>query len=73
LRELAGVLGLQLDAAPGGKDTLGAAPFIELLIELRKDLRGAKQYELADRVRTGLSEQGIMLEDGPNGTTWKAQ
>ena len=73
LRELAGVLGLQLDAAPGGQDTLGAAPFIDLLVELRKDLRTAKQYELADRVRSGLAEQGITLEDGPNGTTWKAQ
>jgi cysteinyl-tRNA synthetase len=73
LRELAGVLGLWLDAAPGGPDTLGAAPFIDLLIELRKELRAAKQYELADRVRSGLAEQGITLEDGPGGTTWKAQ
>jgi cysteinyl-tRNA synthetase len=73
LRELAGVLGLRLDAAPGGPDTLGAAPFIDLLIELRKELRAAKQYELADRVRSGLAEQGITLEDGPGGTTWKAQ
>jgi cysteinyl-tRNA synthetase len=73
LRELAGVLGLQLDAAPGGTDTLGAAPFIDLLVEVRRDLRAAKQFELADRVRAGLAEQGIALEDGPNGTTWKPQ
>ena len=73
LRELAGVLGMQLDKAPGGQDTLGAAPFIDLLVELRRDLRAAKQYEIADRVRTGLAEQGIVLEDGPSGTTWKSQ
>jgi len=72
LRELAGVLGLRLDASPAS-DTMTAAPFIELLIELRKDLRAAKQYEIADRVRTGLAEKGITLEDGPSGTTWKAR
>jgi cysteinyl-tRNA synthetase len=72
LRELAGVLGLQLDKAPAS-DAMAAAPFIELLIELRKDLRTAKQYELADRVRTGLAEKGITLEDGTTGTTWKAR
>ncbi len=73
LRELAGVLGLQLDMAPGAQDTLAAAPFIDMLVELRKELRTAKQYELSDRVRNWLSEQNIILEDGPNGTTWKAQ
>ena len=73
LRELSGVLGLQLDKAGGGQDAMAAAPFIDLLISLRKDLRAAKQYELADRVRSGLAEQGITLEDGPNGTVWKTQ
>jgi cysteinyl-tRNA synthetase len=73
LRELAGVLGLLLDAAPAGQDTRSAAPFIDLLVELRRDLRYAKQYELADRVRSRLAEQGIILEDGPSGTTWKTQ
>ena len=73
MRELSGVLGLQLDTVGESSDKLGAAPFIELLIEVRRDLRTAKQYELADRVRAGLAEQGIVLEDGPSGTTWKAQ
>jgi cysteinyl-tRNA synthetase len=68
LRELAGVLGLtlrELEAA------MGAAPFIELLVSLRNELRAAKQFELADRVRSGLSELGIALEDGPEGTRWR--
>jgi cysteinyl-tRNA synthetase len=73
LRELSGVLGLWLDKAPGGQDTMAAAPFIDLLVSLRKDLRTAKQYELADNVRSSLAELGITLEDGPNGTTWKTQ
>jgi cysteinyl-tRNA synthetase len=44
-----------------------------MLIELRKELRTAKQYELADRVRSMLGEQGIVLEDSASGTTWKSR
>ncbi len=70
LRELAGVLGLTLEE-PKAK-LLEAAPFIELLIQVRKDLRAAKQYALADQVRNELAKLGVILEDGPQGTTWKA-
>jgi cysteinyl-tRNA synthetase len=69
LAELAGVLGLRLEASD--ESSIAAAPFIELLIALRKELREAKQYQLADRIRSGLGELGIALEDGPSGTTWK--
>jgi cysteinyl-tRNA synthetase len=69
LRELAAVLGLRLESE--ANDTMGAAPFIELLIELRKELREAKQYALADRIRDGLGELDIVLEDSAGGTTWK--
>jgi cysteinyl-tRNA synthetase len=71
LRQLASdILGLRLAANEG---PAAAAPFIELLIELRKDLRAAKQYSLADSVRDRLSGLGIVLEDGPQGTTWKSR
>ena len=49
-----------------------AAPFIELLIATRKELRAAKQFALADKVRDELAKLGVILEDGPQGTTWKA-
>jgi cysteinyl-tRNA synthetase len=68
LQELAGVLGLTLQEQEAA---MGAAPFIELLVSLRNELRAAKQFELADRVRSGLSELGITLEDGPEGTRWR--
>jgi cysteinyl-tRNA synthetase len=48
-----------------------AGAIIELLISLRKDLRKAKQFQLADEIRNGLSEIGILLEDTPQGTVWK--
>jgi cysteinyl-tRNA synthetase len=69
LRELAGLLGLRLAAS--SEDSIAAAPFIELLIELRKELREAKQYQLADRIRNGLGELGVTLEDAAGKTTWK--
>jgi len=50
---------------------MGAAPFIDLVVQLRNDLREAKQFEQADRVRAGLAELGITLEDGPKGTRWR--
>src|SRR5436309_1755003 len=40
-------------------------------VRLRNDLRAAKQFEQADRVRAGLGELGITLEDGPEGTRWR--
>jgi cysteinyl-tRNA synthetase len=68
LHELSGVLGLTLHEP---EDAMDAAPFIDLLIELRNDLRDATQFELADRVRSRLAEAGITLEDGPDGTRWR--
>jgi cysteinyl-tRNA synthetase len=68
LRELAGILGFTLAAAPSR--TQEAAPFIDLLVSIRSELRAAKQWALADRVRDGLKELGVELKDSPEGTTW---
>lgn len=69
LRELASVLGLRLN--PQHAKQQEVAPFIELLIELRTSLRKAKQFELADTIRTRLADLGVTLEDGPQGTRYK--
>jgi cysteinyl-tRNA synthetase len=44
---------------------------IERLIEARKTARQHRDYAEADRIRVGLAERGILLEDGPSGTRWK--
>lgn len=69
-RELVDVLGLTLTAQRPVVQQ--AAPFIDLLVEVRSELRKAKQFALADVVRNRLAELGVTLEDTPQGTRWKA-
>ena len=68
LLELTGVLGLTLqqEKQTGQK----ADSFVDLLIEIRKDLRENKQWALSDKVRDRLVELGVVLEDGKGGTLW---
>ena len=68
LLELSGVFGLTLAAE---EREIAAAPFIEALIALREELRQAKQFALADSIRSRLDGLGIALEDSREGTVWK--
>jgi cysteinyl-tRNA synthetase len=70
LRELAAVLGLRLREAPPAAPDV--APLVEILIDTRAALRRAGQFALADAIRERLAAQGVVLEDGPQGTRWRA-
>ncbi|MEQ1601643.1 MAG: cysteine--tRNA ligase [Methylophilaceae bacterium] len=45
---------------------------IEALIEARLIAKQTKNYAEADRIRKELLENGIILEDTPQGTTWRS-
>ena len=44
---------------------------IEALIAKRNEARAAKDFKTADAIRDQLTEAGIAIEDGPDGTTWR--
>lgn len=44
---------------------------IEVLIQQRTEAKKQKNYILADRIRSDLQKKGIILEDTPQGTSWK--
>ena len=72
LRELTGVLGLTLtEETNEGSGRGDVKPFVDLLVNIRTELRTAKQWALADKVRNGLKEQGIVIEDTPEGPVWR--
>ena len=86
LRTLAGVLGL-LQREPlaflqrdpreflpsDSKEFLRAVDEARIkgLIEQRIAARKAKNFAEADRIRKELLDSGVVLEDGPQGTTWR--
>ncbi len=44
---------------------------IEDLISARNAARSQKNFKEADRIRDELKDMGVVIEDGPNGTTWR--
>ena len=75
LRAAAGLLGLLQDdpnawlrQTPGDFDR---ADEIDGLIAERTEARAKRDFKRADAIRDALLEGGILLEDGPGGTTWR--
>jgi len=77
LRHLGGLLGLlQADAEEFLKSRAGQSAglgdtAIEDLISARLQARADKDWASADRIRDELSEAGIVIEDGNDGTRWR--
>ena len=75
LRELASILGLfwQRPTTEAVGDDQLAGSLMELLIDLRKTCRENKDFATADKIRDGLAELEITLEDRPEGTLWRVE
>jgi cysteinyl-tRNA synthetase len=85
LMELAGTVGNELEAPEmretlmgeltmivlAAEQTTEAGKVIELLLSVREKLRAAKEYEMADKIRAGLAELDIVVEDGADGSIWR--
>ena len=57
-------------AAVGAVDRLGDAE-IDALVAARTAARKGKDFRESDRIRDELQARGVVLEDGPQGTTWR--
>jgi cysteinyl-tRNA synthetase len=68
LRELTGVLGLRLQEKQGSGD---ADKFVDLLIEVRSEVRKQKLWAMSDLIRDRLKEMGVVIEDTKEGTKWR--
>jgi len=70
LIEMTGILGLQLDKQP--ETEVGEADsFIDLLLDVRQELRAQKLWALSDQIRDQLAELGVIIEDSREGATWR--
>ncbi len=73
LKNLAAVVGLlQRDADSFVQGENNGTLDIEAMILARIEAKKAKNFAEADRIRKELAESGIILEDSPQGTTWRS-
>ena len=73
--ELLDVLGIEMkesDRNVREKDEL-IKSLIDLVLAIRKDLRDVEMYPMADKIRSNLSDLGIILEDKKERTIWKIE
>jgi len=68
LRELTGVLGLQLKEKTGSS---AAEAQVNALITERNEARKQKQWARSDEIRDQLKGMGVTIEDSKDGTKWR--
>lgn len=56
--------------APGGEGEMSAAD-IQARLVARAEARQAKDFAKADQIRDELTRAGIVIEDGPDGASWR--
>ena len=73
IKASAALLGLLQSSSEAWFQGDGDARAIEARIAERADAKRNRNFATADRIREELKAEGIILEDGPGGTTWRKE
>lgn len=71
LIRLGGILGLTFRSTDQEQGDNNSKYLIDMIVNVRMELRLSKQFELSDRIRDSLERLGIVIEDIDNGTEWR--
>ncbi|MBR3049918.1 MAG: cysteine--tRNA ligase, partial [Selenomonadaceae bacterium] len=74
--DMAEILGIFEQPVPVEKENADDNPelvdmLMKIILALRQDARAAKNWAVADKIRNELKAAGIIVEDTPQGATWK--
>lgn len=77
LKAAGGLMGFfQTDPTDWFKGDAGDGPTaeeIDALLKQRADARAAKDFATSDQIRDDLAAQGVIIEDGAGGATWRRE
>ena len=72
LRGMMVQIGLRFEESPKDVPSI-LSPLVDILLEIRRKLRSAKQWEMADQIRDKLLQAGIIVEDTSQGPRWRVK
>lgn len=66
-----GVLGIVPNNLKSQENEHIVDELVKYLVELRQEYRESRDWSKADAIRSRMAELGILIEDGPDDTTWR--